>query len=371
MKKKVFILLRSLDVLGGTEIQTLNLGKALISSGYEVTMVLYFNFEKELATHFEADGIKITFLELDENKGLWNTLKGIRLFLQREKPDIVHVQYMNPGLIPILAAKWARIPKVIAQVHQPATHYKKIHKLFVRVAALLSNYFISVSLNTQYSWFGKKQLYEMGRKAPKNFTIYNSLYDVFEPKPELINYRETLEKLNIGVVGRLRWEKGQIYALKAFSIALSKYKNLHLHLVGKGPDIEYLSNECIRLGIGENVTFHGQMNPDQLNQIYHSLHIVIVPSRFEAFGLTVIEAMQFEIPVIAHSVDGLVEVVRNRVDGFLVDVGDVEKMAENIIYLVENREIRNIMGKEGKARVMADFSFPKYQKLINDFYSNI
>jgi L-malate glycosyltransferase len=369
--QKVFILLRSLDVFGGTEIQTLNLGKALVELDFDVSLILYFHMEPELQQFFEKEGIKVVFLNIKEEKGLLHLLKSIKDFLRLAKPDIVHVQYMNPGLIPIIAAKLAGSRVIIGQIHQPATHYSWLHKLFVKTAGLLSDFFISVSLNTQQSWFGKKHLLRIGQSIPTNFTIYNSLYYIFQPSEEKLKRRNEAQTLKIAVIGRLRWEKGQLFALEAYKAIYHDRSDVELHFVGVGPDLDLLKDTCKEWGIEDQVYFHGQLPPVRLNEFYNDIHLVLVPSRFEAFGLTAIEAMLFGIPVIASNVDGLKEVVDNGINGFLVEFGDVTSLTDRINLLLENRDNLQEMGLRGKEKVLANFAFEPYKAIIYDFYSRL
>jgi L-malate glycosyltransferase len=369
--KKVFILLRSLDVIGGTEVQTINLGKVLVDSGYEVSLVLYYYIEEELKDFFEKEGIKVKYLAIDERKGLFNLLNGLIKFLKKERPDIVHVQYMNPGLIPIIAAKLAGLSTIIAQIHQPATHYKRIHRFFVKIAGFLSDYFISVSLNTQNSWFGIKHLYQINQPFPSNITIYNSLYHTYKTFSEKIADRNSNSIFKIGIVGRLRWEKGQIFALEAFKELAKEKSTVELHIVGIGPDQDLLKGFCTEWQLKNKVFFYGQLTPEELNDFYHFIHLVIVPSRFEAFGLTAIESMLFEIPVIASNVDGLKEVIENGSDGFLVEFGDIEALKNKMELLIENKSLRLEMGAKGKEKVISKFSSEHYSSIIKDFYSRI
>lgn len=370
-KKKVLILLRSLDVLGGTEIQTLNLAKALVQADMEVTLVLYFGANPQLSTFFVQEGVAVRDLAIDPQKGLLKTFLSILSFLRATNSDIVHVQYMNPGLIPIIAAKLAAVPVLIGQIHQPATYYKTIHKWLVNLAAFLCDYFISVSLNTQKSWFNKQVLYQKGNKMPKNSTMYNSLYHVFQADQARLLLRSQDPILRIAVVGRLRWEKGQRFAIEAFAKLTRVHSACHLHVVGIGEDEPMLRDLVQELSIADRVTFHGQLLPQELNTLYHQIHLMIVPSQYEAFGLTAIEAMNYQIPVIASAVDGLQEVVSDGENGFLVPFGDAESIADRLSILARDPQLRKDMGKKGEESVEKKFSFLQFQGLVNDFYSRL
>lgn len=371
--KKIFILLRSLDVIGGTEIQTLNLAKVLVANNYQVSLIIYFEVVSDVAQLFEKEGVEVQSLFLDPRQGLWKVFKGIYKFLSKENPDICHIQYMNPGLIPILAARLARVPRIIGHIHQPATYYSKLHRQFVRVADRLCHYFISVSLTTQESWFGQKNLYRLGDKKVKNFTLYNSLYFVYEDthQRDLDKEIEKTSAIHVGMVGRLRWEKGQAVGVKAFARACRQVDNLFLHIVGIGPDWDTLHHLVEEEGIQDKVKFYGQLSPDELKKIYAFLDVVLVPSRFEAFGLTAIEAMQYGIPVIASGVDGLREVITHGEDGYLTEEGKVADMEKYLVPLCQNDKLRLSLGQKAKIKVKENFSFDKFSDLIVDFYSNL
>jgi len=91
-------------LLGGTEIQTVNLVHVLVSAGYRVTICCYYEYDAEMVRQFEAMGTAVLLMHYERATGLWHLAKGLIRFFKEKKPDIVHVQYLAPGFVPVAAA---------------------------------------------------------------------------------------------------------------------------------------------------------------------------------------------------------------------------------------------------------------------------
>ena len=100
-----------------------------------------------------------------------------------------------------------------------------------------------------------------------------------------------------------------------------------------------------------------------------SADIVVTPSRFEGFGLTALEAMSLSKPVIASTAGGLPEVLGET--GCLVKVGDVAALANAILELAENPDLRACMGKAARARAEAEFSLPHVTGQLIAIYASL
>jgi len=110
-----------------------------------------------------------------------------------------------------------------------------------------------------------------------------------------------------------------------------------LIMVGEGPEREPAEMLCKELGIAKKVIFLG--NSNEVDKILCFSDLFLLPSKAESFGLAALEAMAAGVPVISTNAGGLSEVNKNGVSGFLNEVGDVDGMAANAIYILKSDEI--------------------------------
>jgi glycosyltransferase involved in cell wall biosynthesis len=145
-----------------------------------------------------------------------------------------------------------------------------------------------------------------------------------------------------------------------------------LVIVGDGPQRKELEKLADKLDIFNNIWFAGhQQNP---YKFMAKSDLLVLSSRFESFGVVLVEAMACGIPVIASDCDfGPREIIENRANGFLVPVGDEKAMAEAIEYLLTNYKIRKKFIREGKEtakKFIVKKAIEKYQILFKKLLEN-
>lgn len=369
--------------IGGTEIQTLNLVRVLISGQYEVTVCCYYEYDEFVVDWFRKAGARVILLGLDRSDGQFGVGQGLELvrrliaIFHEIRPDIVHVQYVAPGLIPIIAARMAGIKTVFATVHQPGRPYGRKAKLLLRFGARLCTSFFCVSKAAEESWFGSSEVFEPknANRHRRHYTVYNAIDAVFIDKAVAhVDRRVLRESLGLDehrivcIVGRLRDEKGHGILLDAMAAVATKIPDVRLLVIGDGPDRESLKLKAEALGITSNIVWMGQKAPKEVYEFYRITDIAIVPSLFEGFGLAAAEAMAAGLPVVGSDVDGLREVVEEGVTGYLVPAGNSHALAEAIVRLLENPKIANAMGERGRERVNLLFSMRRFAEAVTAAY---
>lgn len=373
--KKVLVAIPCL-MLGGTEYQTLNLVKALAENGYTVTVLCYFEYDMTMVKYMEdagADVILMTESAVRPKKFLklfMALFSGFRKALKKVKPDVVHVQYMAPGSLTILLFKLLGVKIVIATAHTPGHIYKRkwIPQL---IAKYLTESFLCVSKSSEESFFDEeaqefsKESFSEGRK---HFTIYNCV-EIDQNNVHVAN--ENSDIFTIGIVSRLSYEKGVDIMISAMPMILKNYPNIKLLVVGDGAEKERLYDLVMKLEVSDVITWAGLQPKDELAGYYAQMDLVAVPSRFEGFGLTAIEAMSYEIPVIASNIDGLREVIEDSISGILVKNESSEAYAKEIIGLIKDPVRMKTLGKNSRVRVLENFSFKIYEKSISNMYSSL
>jgi N-acetyl-alpha-D-glucosaminyl L-malate synthase BshA len=109
-----------------------------------------------------------------------------------------------------------------------------------------------------------------------------------------------------------------------------------LLMIGDGPERQSAEELCKTLGICNDIRFLGKQ--DQMDEILSITDLFLLPSQYESFGLSALEAMACGVPVVSTNVGGLPEININGKTGYLNDVGDVAAMAENAFYILEDEE---------------------------------
>jgi len=375
--KKVVITLPVL-LVGGTEMQTLLLVRVLVEAGYEVLLCCFYDYDLGMVDSMEQAGATVVLLKQRWRDGLWVLLKRVTAFLRCERPDVVHVQYLAPGFITVLAARLARVHTVFATVHQSGRPYGWKAKFLLRTAARLCNVFFCVSQSVEKSWFGDSDFFDTSKgQKRRHVTIYNAVdVAVIAKLVEQADRGGLRQQLGlgdgpvVGCVGRLRHEKGQKILIDAMALLVQTIPEAKLVFVGDGPDNDMLIEQIDSLGLQGKVLLLGSMNRDDAVRHLSVMDVVAVPSLFEGFGLTAAEAMAAGLPVVGSAVDGLTEVVEDGVTGVLVSPGDSRALAAALCEMLQQPDNSLKMGQCGHKRVSKMFSIQSYRLSTLAAYSH-
>lgn len=174
-------------------------------------------------------------------------------------------------------------------------------------------------------------------------------------------------------VGGLEPRKGLEYLLEAMEFVIEDVPDARLAAVAKagfrGTDNwSWFSALADRLGIGERMDFMEYVTQKKLLSLYASCDLVALPSKTEGWGLSLMEAMACRRPVVASRVGGIPELVRDGIDGILVEPGDVRGLADAILRLLRDRELRARMGRAGQKRVKG-FSWERTADIVLEAYT--
>lgn len=172
-------------------------------------------------------------------------------------------------------------------------------------------------------------------------------------------------------VGRLIPRKGQDMVIKAMPYIIKKYPDCVYVIIGEGNDKERLIKITSETKVPDNVIFTGFLNDSLAYQCMAECDVFIMPSRniindgeVEGFGIVFLEANYFKKPVIAGNAGGMSDAVLDGETGFLVDPMNPKNIANNILRLLDDKNLRNIMGAKGRDRVLNYFTWNKVAERI-------
>ena len=185
------------------------------------------------------------------------------------------------------------------------------------------------------------------------------------------NLRKTIapngEKILIHI-SNFRIVKRVTDVIRIFNLVLKKIPS-KLVLVGDGPDRSNCENLCRELQLGDNVKFLGKQA--ELVELLSAADLFLMPSQSESFGLSALEAMACEVPVISSSVGGLPELVVHGETGYIAEIGDVERMAKYATELLSNNTRREMFAKAGRKRAVENFDIDQIVGVYERHYERI
>ena len=380
-RKSVLVAIPCL-MLGGTEYQTLYLVKALGDSGYDVTVLCYFEYDDTMVRYMREAGVKVLLMTPGGTRPakltqIFTALSaGFRKALADTRPDVVHVQYMAPGSLAILLFRLLGVKKIVATAHVPGHIYRRkwIPRL---IAQYLTTAFLCVSKSSEEAFFDEKAeefSREAFRKGRKHFTLYNCIdteSDVESLHESRLTNHVSRITFTLGIVSRLSYEKGIDIMIAALPAIIGKHPDIRLLIVGDGAERERLQAQAKTLGVSEHIEWAGLQPKERLPDFYGQMDIVVIPSRFEGFGLTAIEAMAAGVPVVTSAVDGLGEVMADGKTGLLFESENAEALAEAVTTLLDDDELRERFAAAGAERVRKHFSYNIYKKSLIELYESV
>lgn len=163
-------------------------------------------------------------------------------------------------------------------------------------------------------------------------------------------------------VSNFRPVKRPVDCVKILARLVKKEINTRLVMVGDGSERTNVEHQARTLGVYDRCVFVGKQ--PKIVDYLSVADVLLLPSEQESFGLAALEAMACEVPVVASRVGGVPEVVTDGETGFLSEVGDVDKMANDAARLLTDPELRLEMGKRAResalARYRTDIVIPQY-----------
>ncbi len=168
-------------------------------------------------------------------------------------------------------------------------------------------------------------------------------------------------------LGRLTLHKGVDHLLRAAKIVVEHHPDARFVIAGKGDKFRELLELAIDLGIENNVFFLGYVSDEDMKRLYARADVFVMPSVFEPFGITALEAMAAGTPTIISKTSGVAEVINNV---FKVDFWDTEKMASRILEILNYRDLFDEMSSNCKEEAKR-ITWDDIALQTRDFYKSL
>ena len=163
--------------------------------------------------------------------------------------------------------------------------------------------------------------------------------------------------------------KGLLFLIEALAKLRTERSDAHLVVVGRAAPSGAIASGLDRFGVRDHVTFEQDVAWDRLVELYRQAEVAVVPSLYEGFSLPAIEAMACATPLVATDGGALPEVVgEGGQTAVLVPAGDAGALASAIGELLDDRELRDRIGRGGRERVLTRFTWERAARATVDHY---
>jgi glycosyltransferase involved in cell wall biosynthesis len=266
------------------------------------------------------------------------------------KPDLVHAHTSKAGILGRLAARIAGVPCVFTAhtwcfMEGTSWKWKVAGVPAERLAASCCSAIINVSEANR-----NLALRYRISKAQHQLVIHNGIADTpHRARPDLCSIPTAVP--TVVMVARFCAQKDQGLLLRALSEARTPARVV---FVGDGPTRPAIEEEAVCLGLRDRVEFLGERQ--DVPEILAAAHVFALPTNWEGFPLSILEAMRAGLPVIASDVGGVAEGVVEGTTGFLVPRGDAAAFRDRLDRLLHRPSVRQQMGAAGRRRYEAKFT---------------
>jgi glycosyltransferase involved in cell wall biosynthesis len=364
--------------MGGPALHVAYLTAGLRERGYDTTLVAGSLARGEDSMAFVADARDVEVVRIDELgreisplRDLVATLRLARL-IRRERPDILHTHTAKAGTVGRVAAVLAgrHAPPIVVHTfhgHVLRGYFGPVRTRFFRLLErwLASRTTVLIAVSPQV----RDDLVALGVAPRERFVVIRLGIELGERVAGGQNGRAESrrylgiepERFAVGWIGRMTAVKRTDDILLAFKRLREGGVDAVLCLVGDGPDRQQLEHRAQELGVIRDTLFVGYQ--EDVAPFYAAFDALVLPSSNEGTPVSAIEALAAGRPVVATRVGGVPDVVQEGVDGFLVEPGATDDLADRLAELARDPQLRERMGRAGRERVL-----PRYavERLVDD-----
>ncbi len=354
---KVLQIINNLDI-GGAETLLKNYVLNNNDNTVENNICLLHGSNTFILNELQKKNIKVFNLKLSNKYSALKAVKQLTSIISEENYDCVHV-HLFPGQYygAVLAKKFKNIPFIFTE-HSTFNKRRDIKAFYPIEKWSYSRYKRILCISEMTS---KSLTSWMPSIKPKLKVVYGGI---------IINevQRNKEPMYDAVLVGSLRGkEKGVDIFIKSIK-AIENHIN-KAAIVGDGMLMDELKALRDSLNLRDKIDFIG--NTDNVNQYLSNSRIFVLPSRWEGFGLAILEAMAAKLPVVASNVGGIPEIITSGQDGILVPKEDTKALSEAMLYILNNEDKAEIMAEKAYNTVIKRFSIEVYSKNLNNIYREL
>ncbi|HXK33471.1 MAG TPA: glycosyltransferase, partial [Dehalococcoidia bacterium] len=286
--------------------------------GWDAHVISFRPAEIEGATVHYVDGLEA----IGKARYLVHA-RRVRALVHELRPDLLHALHLTSyGFLAGLSGYRPSIVSVWGTDILEAPHLTPAHRWITRRALANADAVTATGLR-----LAEATLPFAPAGKPVSVIPYGVDLEQFVPDGR----PQTRERVVVGTAGRLSPEKGLEHLLRAAALLRDEGLGVDVVIAGEGPEEEPLRRLCDELRLGDRVRFHPWVEHERLAELLREYDIFAIPSTWEGFGVSAVEAAAMGLPVVGSDVHGIPDVVLNGETGLLAPPGDPRALADAIV----------------------------------------
>lgn len=355
--------------VGGLESVVTALSGGMAGRGHAVNVMAVLDpdaGEHEFVSGMERRGVALHPIEVPR-RAYHREYFGLRDLLFRLGPDVVHTHGYRADVVASAAARGVGLP-LVSTVHGfIGGGWKNRFYEWLQLRSLRRHEAV-VAVSEPI----RRKLLRSGLADRRIHLLRNA----WSPDRPLLDRREARARLGLpqdsfvaGWVGRLSREKGADVFLEAMSRVADRGGEVTASLIGEGGRASSLRARTDRLGLGDRVRFHGRI--PAAARLYRAFDVFVLSSRSEGTPISLLEAMDAEVPIVATRVGGVPDVVRDREEALLVPPEDPAAVAEAVLRVRRRPEDARRRARAAARRLAEEFALEPWLEAMEQIYREV
>jgi glycosyltransferase involved in cell wall biosynthesis len=341
-------------------IHTARWANGLVSRGVDVHLISIHPVVHDIDSR-----VHIYFLPIMAPWGYVLSAAFLKRLLRDLRPDILNAHYATGygllarlgGFKPLLLSVWG---SDVYEFPGKSILHRALLKANLKAATAIASTSICMAEKTA-------ETFEHGK-------IYITPFGIDHERFQLFKVDRQQEGIVIGTVKTLEEKYGIDTLIQAFAMAVEKVDGsipIFLEISGGGRDYEKLQGLAEHLGISNKVTFHGAVAHELVPHMLNRLDVYVALSRFESFGVAILEASACEKPVIVSDAEGPAEVTLDGITGYVVAKQDPSAACDAMVSLALDAKLRERFGRAGRKHVLKNYSWARSIDNMLEVYENL
>ena len=353
----------------------------LAGSQYEVDLIVGAS-----ADRWRAEGYGVNWIQIPDLIRLAHPTKDVRAarrlrrLFEEKKYHIVHTHLGKAGVLGRWAAHQARVPIVIHGLHGATFNPTQsalenaVYLWFEKHAMRWTDKVISVGEDLMQRYL------DAGVGSPEDYVIIHSGMDLsaFRQAAALSKEKRLAKRRELGLpedafiagcIAALEWRKGHHYLVEIMKALAAQYPQLHMAFAGEGFSAQRLKKLVRDAGLDERIHFLGYRN--DAPEIMAMLDVKLFASEREGLPQVLVQANAVGVPILSFEAEGVREVVKDGVNGFVFRQGDIHGMTLALKQFIENPELAREMGRRGQTLVDDRWDITTMQRKTRTLYEQL